>query len=86
MVLTTLIPHQIILSFISDKFQMRGPVISFNLLLSGIGYSILLGSDPTALKTRYGAIFLSVMGTYTAIPLTLSWSASNAGCKYDAEI
>ncbi|TIB38570.1 hypothetical protein E3P86_01561 [Wallemia ichthyophaga] len=71
----------IILSFISDKYQMRGPVISVNMLISGIGYSILIGTDPSSLNARYGAIFLSVMGTYTAIPLTLSWSASNAGSE-----
>ncbi|TIA88578.1 hypothetical protein E3P99_02516 [Wallemia hederae] len=71
----------IIQSFFSDKYQMRGPVISINLLISAVGYTILIATDPQSLNARYGAIFLSVMGTYTAIPLTLSWSASNAGSE-----
>ncbi|TIB94665.1 MFS general substrate transporter [Wallemia mellicola] len=74
----------IILSIFSDRYEMRGPFISVNLLISGVGYAMLLGLPTVgenALKARYGGIFLAVMGTYTAIPLTLSWSAANAGSE-----
>ena len=69
------------LSIFSDRVQLRGPFITFSLTLSGVGYAMLLGLPVKALKARYGAIFLSVMGSYTAVPLSMVWVTSNAGSE-----
>ncbi|KAG8681745.1 hypothetical protein FRC08_015428 [Ceratobasidium sp. 394] len=65
----------------SDRLKLRGPFVAGVLILSGIGYTILLAVPETNNHARYGAIFLSVTGTYCGIPLAMSWTTGNAGSE-----
>lgn len=71
----------LIIAKLSDRAKMRGPFVAAVLALSGIGYTILLTVPTTSTKARYGAIFLAVSGTYTGIPLAMSWTTGNAGSE-----
>ncbi|QRV98186.1 major facilitator superfamily transporter [Ceratobasidium sp. AG-Ba] len=65
----------------SDRMKLRGPFVAGVLVLSGIGYTILLTVPATNNHARYGAIFLAVTGTYCGIPLAMSWTTGNAGSE-----
>ncbi|KAG8733755.1 hypothetical protein FRC11_002823 [Ceratobasidium sp. 423] len=65
----------------SDRFNIRGPFVAAALVLSGIGYTILLTVPTTATKVRYGAIILTVIGTYSGFPISISWTIGNAGSE-----
>ncbi|QRV84149.1 major facilitator superfamily transporter [Ceratobasidium sp. AG-Ba] len=65
----------------SDRMKLRGPFVAGVLVLSGIGYTILLAVPATNNHARYGAIFLAVTGTYCGIPLAMSWTTGNAGSE-----
>ncbi|KAJ1306200.1 hypothetical protein OPQ81_010909 [Rhizoctonia solani] len=65
----------------SDRFDIRGPFAAAALALSGIGYTILLALPTTATKARYVAIILTVTGTYSGFPVTISWTTGNAGSE-----
>ncbi|KAG9117285.1 hypothetical protein FRC07_007380 [Ceratobasidium sp. 392] len=65
----------------SDRLKLRGPFVAGVLMLSGIGYTILLTVPSTNNHARYGAIFLAVTGTYSGIPLAMSWTTGNAGSE-----
>ncbi|KAF8756378.1 mfs general substrate transporter [Rhizoctonia solani] len=56
------------LGYTNAKAQLMTAV----LVLSAIGYTILLAVPTTATKARYGAIFLAVSGTYSGIPLAMA--------------
>lgn len=71
----------IILCALSDRSRQRGPFIAICMLVSGAGYAIELGVSPESHHARYGAVFLACMGTYTAIPLAISWVAGNGGSE-----
>ncbi|KAG8693711.1 hypothetical protein FRC09_010342 [Ceratobasidium sp. 395] len=65
----------------SDRLKLRGPFVAGVLILSGIGYTILLAVPSTNNHARYAAIFLAVTGTYSGIPLAMSWTTGNAGSE-----
>ncbi|KAF8608242.1 MFS general substrate transporter [Ceratobasidium sp. AG-I] len=65
----------------SDRMKVRGPFVAGVLVLSGIGYTVLLTAPTTNVHARYGAIFLAVTGTYCGIPLAMSWTTGNAGSE-----
>ncbi|KAG9119983.1 hypothetical protein FRC07_004711 [Ceratobasidium sp. 392] len=65
----------------SDRLKLRGPFVAGVLMLSGIGYTILLAVPSSNNHARYGAIFLAVTGTYSGIPLAMSWTTGNAGSE-----
>ncbi|QRW25473.1 major facilitator superfamily transporter [Rhizoctonia solani] len=71
----------LVVAKISDRAKVRGPFVAAVLVLSAIGYTILLAVPTTATKARYGAIFLAVSGTYSGIPLAMSWTTGNAGSE-----
>ncbi|KZT55997.1 MFS general substrate transporter [Calocera cornea HHB12733] len=71
---------QMTCAFLSDRFQVRGPFIMFALVIAGFGYMMLL-VDHSHFSVRYGGAFLACMGTYTGVPLTLSWAQANFGSE-----
>ncbi|QRV98185.1 major facilitator superfamily transporter [Ceratobasidium sp. AG-Ba] len=71
----------LIMAKTSDKLSLRGPFVAGSLAVSGIGYILLLVSPPEHAHARYGAIFLAVAGTYTGIPIAMSWTTGNGGSE-----
>ncbi|KZP00693.1 MFS general substrate transporter [Calocera viscosa TUFC12733] len=67
-------------AFISDHLAVRGPLVALLLLVSGFGFMMLL-IDHTHFSVRYGGTFLACMGTYTGVPLMMSWCAANYGSE-----
>jgi MFS family permease len=65
-------------SFLSDRTRCRGLFVAGVMMISCTGWIILLTvvNNPHA---RYFATFLVVMGSFAAVPLTLSWVSNNAG-------
>jgi MFS family permease len=74
---------QMTLAALSDHLQVRGPIILLALLLAGLGYLLLLlpSTAGQAFSTHYAGAFLACMGTYTGVPLMLSWAQANFGSE-----
>jgi len=68
----------ILTSFISDRIRCRGLFVGGVMMLSCTGWIILLAVVDNQ-HARYFATFLVVMGSFSAIPLTLSWVSNNCG-------
>ncbi|KAG6848105.1 hypothetical protein H0H93_003326, partial [Arthromyces matolae] len=66
----------IIVSYLSDRFGARGLVTIFSGVLSTIGFAIFYGTHSN--HVRYGSLFLSITGAYTAAPALSTWNANNA--------
>ncbi|KAG8884029.1 hypothetical protein FRB98_002636 [Tulasnella sp. 332] len=67
-------------NYASDRAGRRGHFVAFFMLLGSLGYFILLIIHHND-YVRYFAIFLVTSGTYTTIPLMLSWVTANAGSE-----
>jgi MFS family permease len=67
----------IIVSFLSDRIHCRGLFIAGAMMTSSTGWIILLTVVANQ-HIRYFATFLLVMGSFAAVPLTLSWVSNNA--------
>lgn len=61
----------------SDQFLLRGPFALATQALAIIGFAILLGST----KAKYGYLgtFFTCTGTYSTIPVLISWASGNTG-------
>ncbi|KAF4125484.1 Major Facilitator Superfamily [Geosmithia morbida] len=67
-----------IVAFASDKTRHRFGFAIFGLLVTVVGFAILLGiHDKT--KVQYTALFLVAMGAYTAMPIVVCWFNMNLG-------
>ncbi|KAJ7460695.1 major facilitator superfamily domain-containing protein [Mycena latifolia] len=65
---------------LSDRARTRGPFIMALSLLGIVGYTLLLVTDPVARPVvAYTGCMVAAVGIFAAIPLTLAWSAGNAG-------
>ncbi|GAA5832322.1 hypothetical protein JCM3766R1_002381 [Sporobolomyces carnicolor] len=70
----------------SDRYQTRGFPIMSVFAIGIVGWSILLGVNPhhashAALHTRYFGCICVVVAGYSAIPLIMSWQASNVATE-----
>lgn len=72
-------------SYASDETRTRGPFVITLMILSAIGFAILLGA-PHSNPARYFATFLVVLGAFSNIPLMLSWAANTAGSHSAAAV
>jgi len=72
-------------SYLSDRVRSRGPFVVVLMLLSAIGFAILIGV-PHNNSARYFATFLVVLGAFSNIPLMLSWAANTAGSHSAAAV
>ncbi|KAF2668376.1 MFS general substrate transporter [Microthyrium microscopicum] len=61
--------------WIGDKYQIRGPIIIFNMILSLIGIPLL--GWTTNGSVRYFGIFLLAAGVNANIPVTMTYQANN---------
>ena len=67
----------ILTSLLSDRFRCRGLVVAGVMMISCTGWIILLVVVDNQ-HARYFATFLLVMGSFAAVPLTLSWVSNNS--------
>ncbi|KAJ7579912.1 major facilitator superfamily domain-containing protein [Mycena floridula] len=63
-------------AYISDHYDCRGYITIVSSVLCVVGFAMFLGSSNK--HVRYGSLFLSIPGTYTAAPTLSSWSSNNA--------
>ena len=61
------------MTYLSDRFKMRGPFCGFCGLVSAIGFIILATTEDTA--PRYVGIFLAVT-IFASVALLLAWTAN----------
>jgi hypothetical protein len=65
----------LISAYFSDKYKNRSPYIIYPLLLSGMGYIVIMaipkGPYPGAI---YGVLFIIAIGLYTTIPGSVAWN------------
>jgi MFS family permease len=67
----------IFISFLSDRIHCRGLFVAGVMMISCMGWIILLAVVDNQ-HARYFATFLLVMGSFAAVPLMLSWVSNNA--------
>lgn len=72
-------------SYLSDKMRTRGPFVVLLMVLSAVGFAVLIGV-PHSQGARYFATFLIVLGAFSNIPLMLSWAANTAGSHSAAAV
>ncbi|WVQ73492.1 hypothetical protein IAR50_003064 [Cryptococcus sp. DSM 104548] len=65
---------------LSDKLQMRGPMIAGSLFFCLIGYIIL--STAPQVGVRYAGVFIASMGLYGSTSLNVLWAADNFAGHY----
>lgn len=65
----------VIAAYVSDRYQIRGPVMLAFLPLSVAGYAII--SHTTDNHVKYGALFLMAGGLYPSVPPVLVWLSNN---------
>ncbi|KAG6828233.1 hypothetical protein H0H92_008731 [Tricholoma furcatifolium] len=63
-------------AYLSDRFGARGLVSMFAGVLATIGFAMFLASK--SLHIKYGSLFLSISGAYSAAPALSTWGANNA--------
>ena len=63
----------ILVTWLSDRFKMRGPFCAFTGLISGIGF--IINATTTTTGPRYFSIFLSVL-IFASVALLLAWVAN----------
>jgi sugar phosphate permease len=68
--------YMAVVSFLSDRYKIRGILVFFDSVIAMIGFAILIGVR-TNEAVRYFAVFLIVAPTFTNIPLCLSWASNN---------
>ncbi|KAF8321352.1 MFS general substrate transporter [Clavulina sp. PMI_390] len=67
-------------AWISDKKGLRGPSILVTEALAIIGFAVLLGTNfKKQPKLGYMGTFFTCTGTYSTVPVLLSWAANNTG-------
>jgi hypothetical protein len=67
----------LILCYLSDLVNLKGPFIMFGFAVNAIGYAMLLGVKSTAAKVVATCFITS--GMYPAVVLFLTWLAINTG-------
>jgi MFS family permease len=65
----------LLLVYISDRTDIRGCFIVLAAVISAVGYLILAIVEDNS--TRYGAVWLVVIGLFSFIPLAYSWLLAN---------
>ncbi|KAF8479373.1 putative MFS nicotinic acid transporter Tna1 [Gautieria morchelliformis] len=70
----------LLVAYISDRYSIRAPVIIVMMLLSIVGYTILLCDVSPAAK--FVAVFITVAGVNPAIPTAITFVGNNFGPMY----
>ncbi|KAJ7156896.1 MFS general substrate transporter [Mycena crocata] len=70
----------IVFGVLSDRARTRGPFIAGLSLFGVLGYTLLLATDAeTQPAVGYAGCVIAAVGIFPGVPLTLAWSAGNAG-------
>lgn len=70
----------VIVAILSDRLNLRGPVMLCTLPLAIVGYGVI--SHSTNPKVQYGMTFLMATGMYASVPCILSWNSNNSAGHY----
>ncbi|EIM82651.1 MFS general substrate transporter [Stereum hirsutum FP-91666 SS1] len=70
----------VICSYFSDKYKTRGLMAVFVSLVGTVGFAIFLGTPNK--HANYGALFLQIVGIYSAAPCLSTWLTNNAQPHY----
>lgn len=76
----------LITAFCTDRLRHRYAFIMAGILISTIGYVVLLTQDHVPVGAKYFALYLIVMGAYIAQPIVLVWVTNNMGGHYKRSI
>lgn len=63
-------------AFATDYLRHRYSFIMLGVLVSAIGYSILLAMNNVSVGVRYAACFFITVGGFISQPVTLAWLAN----------
>ncbi|MBW0479250.1 hypothetical protein O181_018965 [Austropuccinia psidii MF-1] len=66
----------------SDRFRARGVTACFCALISLTGFLIFYLADPHQRSLKYASLFLSISGSYSAIPALYAWQSNNSEGHY----
>lgn len=73
--------------FVSDRVGLRSPFLVFNYLCMAIGYIVCVAGDPVNNpRGIYAGIYISALGIYPAIPISIVWNANNLSGSYKRAI
>lgn len=70
----------LMVSYLSDKYTTRAPIIAASMLLTSIGYIILLCDVSDTVK--FIAVFITVLGTSPSISAAITFVGNNFGPMY----
>ena len=70
----------LVVAKLSDKYKQRGAFAILGSLLSAAGFALFLGTNHK--HADYGALFLQIVGTFTAAPCLGTWLANNVQPHY----
>ncbi|KAF2653746.1 MFS general substrate transporter [Lophiostoma macrostomum CBS 122681] len=70
----------LLVGYLSDKLQLRGPLMIVGVSLAIIGYIMLIAS--TAPLTQYGGTFFVAAGIFPCSPLVMGWLTNNLAPHY----
>lgn len=70
----------VITAFLSDRLNLRGPVMLVTLPIAIIGYGVI--SQSKSPHVQYGMTFLMATGMYASVPCILSWNSNNSAGHY----
>lgn len=76
----------IIAAICTDRLRHRYTFIMSGILISSIGYVILLVQRRVPVGAAYFALYLVVIGAYIAQPIVLVWVTNNMGGHYKRSI
>jgi sugar phosphate permease len=78
--------NTIIVAFVSDRVRHRYGFAAGGLLLTLVGYSILLRTADVSTTIKYVAIYLVANGGWIAQPISIAWLNNNMGGHYKRSI
>ncbi len=76
----------LITAFLTDRLRHRYAFAMLGVVISSIGYIILLAQHSAPVNVRYFSVYLIVAGGYITQPITLVWLSNNMGGHYKRSI
>ena len=76
----------LITALLTDHFRHRYTFAMIGVVVSSIGYIVLLAQESVSVGARYFAIYLIMAGGYITQPVTLVWLSNNMGGHYKRSI
>lgn len=76
----------IVTAICTDRLRHRYAFIIIGILVSTIGYAILLAQTQVVTGARYFALYMVTAGAYITLPVVLVWVTNNMGGHYKRSI